>query len=125
MALIKELKCMINKNKLFSIAFLIALVFMLMSVYAFGQFIGSKYPTSAAHFRINPTEGPVPLTVQFTDKSTGSPTSWYWDFGDGTTSTLQNPVHSYNTAGTYIPILTASNVIGTSTKTSTVPITVT
>jgi YVTN family beta-propeller protein len=78
-----------------------------------------------AHFRINPTQGLVPLTVQFTDKTTGVPTSWYWDFGDGTDSTLQNPVHSYNTAGIYTPILAASNNYGTSTKTSTVPITVT
>jgi PKD repeat protein/C1A family cysteine protease len=78
-----------------------------------------------AHFRINPTQGPIPLTVQFTDKTTGEPTSWYWDFGDGTNSTLQNPVHSYNTAGIYTPILTASNVVGASTKISTVPIIVT
>jgi YVTN family beta-propeller protein len=94
---------------------------------AFGQFISGKNPTTVpdAHFRIDPTTGPVPLTVQFTDKTTGEPTSWYWDFGDGTTSTLQNPVHTYNTAGIYIPILTASNVVGTSTKISTVPITVT
>ena len=116
---------MINKNKLFSIVFLIALVFMLMSVYAFGQFIGSKYPTSAAHFRINATTGPAPLTVQFTDKTTGSPTAWYWVFGDGTTSNLQNPQHIYTQAGTYIPILAANSNYGTSTKTSTVPITVT
>jgi PKD repeat protein len=78
-----------------------------------------------AHFRINPTAGPVPLDVHFTDKCTESPTSWYWDFGDGTNSTLQNPEHIYNTAGIYAPILTASNVVGTSTKTSTVSITVT
>ena len=78
-----------------------------------------------AHFRINQTEGPVPLDVQFTDRTTGEPTSWYWDFGDGTNSTQQNPEHIYNTAGIYTPILTASNEVGTSTKVSTVPITVT
>ena len=78
-----------------------------------------------AHFRINQTEGPVPLDVQFTDRTTGEPTSWYWDFGDGTNSTQQNPEHIYNTAGIYTPILTASNEVGTSTKISTVPITVT
>jgi YVTN family beta-propeller protein len=79
----------------------------------------------SANFSINQTQGPVPFDVQFTDKTTGEPTSWYWDFGDGTNSNLQNPVHSYNTAGIYTPILTASNVVGSSTKTSTVPITVT
>ncbi len=76
-----------------------------------------------AHFRINPTDGLAPLTVQFTDRTTGGPTSWYWDFGDGTTSTLPNPEHTYNTAGIYTPILTASNEVGTSTKISTVTIT--
>ncbi len=75
-----------------------------------------------AHFRINATTGPVPLDVQFTDKTTGSPAEWYWVFGDGTTSNLQNPEHIYTQAGTYTPILAASNNYGTSTKTSTVPI---
>ena len=48
-----------------------------------------------------PTEGPVSLTVQFTDLSTGGPTSWSWDFGDGSTDTTQNPSHTYTVAGTY------------------------
>ena len=38
-----------------------------------------------------PTNGPAPLPVQFTDASTNSPTSWSWSFGDGATSTQQNP----------------------------------
>ena len=42
------------------------------------------------------------LVVTFTDTSSGSPTSWQWDFGDGTPiSNQQNPVHSYSDAGTY------------------------
>jgi len=41
------------------------------------------------------------LNIQFTDASTGSPTSWAWDFGDGSTSTAQNPSHTYASAGTY------------------------
>jgi len=52
---------------------------------------------SAFTFNSNPANG---LIIQFTDASTGSPTSWAWDFGDGTTSTQQNPSHTY-TAGTY------------------------
>lgn len=36
------------------------------------------------------------LTVLFTDQSTGNPTNWLWDFGDGSTSTEQNPIHYYN-----------------------------
>jgi PKD repeat protein len=62
------------------------------------------------------------LDIKFTDKSTGSPTSWYWDFGDGTNSTIQNPEHIYSKVGNYKVKLIASNNIGTSTITATVPI---
>lgn len=50
--------------------------------------------------------------VQFTDISTNIPTSWSWDFGDGQTSTLQNPSHSYTTNGTYTVTMTATNAYG-------------
>ena len=56
---------------------------------------------TAADFSVNPSQGPVPLTVKFTDKSTGSPKSWYWDFGDGTTSSEKNPSHVYGNSGIY------------------------
>jgi PKD repeat protein len=42
-----------------------------------------------------PLEGPPPQPFQFTDKSTGVITSWLWDFGDGTTSNEQHPLHTY------------------------------
>lgn len=54
-----------------------------------------------AYFTCNPLKGCIPLSVTFIDKSTGSPLSWFWDFGDGTTSTVQNPVHTYNDTGVY------------------------
>jgi hypothetical protein len=64
------------------------------------------------------------LTVTFNDTSTGSPTSWLWDFGDGTpTSSQQNPVHTYSAAGTYVVTLTARNSIGTSSASNLVQIT--
>jgi len=50
--------------------------------------------------------------VQFTDQSTNDPTDWMWDFGDGTTSTMQNPTHSYAEGGTYNVCLTAGNEFG-------------
>jgi Zn-dependent metalloprotease len=51
-------------------------------------------------------------TIQFTDKSSSSPTSWAWDFGDGTTATTQNPTHTYATSGKYTVKLTATNANG-------------
>jgi PKD repeat protein len=63
----------------------------------------------AASFISNQTTGPVPLTVQFTDKSTDQPTSWFWNFGDGTSSNLQNPVHTYTNNGTFTANLSAYN----------------
>ncbi|RSK44327.1 GEVED domain-containing protein [Hymenobacter perfusus] len=56
-------------------------------------------------------------TVQFTDQSQNGPTAWRWDFGDGTTSLLQNPSYQYTTAGTFTVTLTTSNSVGSNTKT--------
>ena len=69
-------------------------------------------PPLSADFTANVTSGPVPLAVQFTDTSTGVPTSWSWTFGDGGTSTLQNPVHTYTMTGTYQVALTVTNAEG-------------
>lgn len=70
-----------------------------------------------ADFTGNPTSGTAPLTVNFTDQSNNTPTSWQWEFGDGITSTIQNPVHTYNTDGSYSVSLTVSNDYGTDIKT--------
>ena len=67
-----------------------------------------------ANFTGTPRTGTVPHTVQFTDLSTGHPTAWFWQFGDGTTSTEQNPLKVYTTAGIYSISLNATNVAGTS-----------
>jgi PKD repeat protein len=64
------------------------------------------------------TSGTVPLLVSFTDMSTNSPTSWDWNFGDGSTSELQHPTHQYTSAGTYTVILTSGNDSGSRTTTS-------
>ncbi len=54
-----------------------------------------------ALFSGKPTTGTVPLSVQFTDESTGEITGYSWDFGDGATSTEQSPSHEYAMVGTY------------------------
>ena len=69
-----------------------------------------------ADFSGSPVSGNEPLTVTFTDLSTNNPTSWSWDFGDGATSTAQNPTHTYS-AGTYDVTLTATNAYGSNTVT--------
>ncbi len=57
------------------------------------------------------------LPIQFTDASSNVPTSWNWDFGDGTTSTEQNPVHTYAESGIYTITLEACNSLGCDTIT--------
>ncbi len=71
----------------------------------------------SSQFFASPSSGPFPLKVKFTDKSTGSPTSWYWKFGDGTTSTASNPTHTYSKAGKYTVSLSVKNAAGSNTKT--------
>ncbi|WP_301663561.1 GLUG motif-containing protein [Methanoculleus frigidifontis] len=66
-----------------------------------------------ANFTANVTAGMRPLTVQFADTSTGEPTFWSWSFGDGETSSEQNPVHTYTAAGAYTVNLTVTNAAGT------------
>lgn len=64
-----------------------------------------------ANFTLNPAMGcGIPHAVTFTDASGGADT-WLWDFGDGFTSTLQNPVHTYTATGTYTVTLTVTDTI--------------
>lgn len=62
------------------------------------------------------------LTAQFTDASSESPAFWSWDFGDGTTSSVQSPTHTYAAGGTYTVTLTVSNVAGSDSQTSAVTV---
>jgi PKD repeat protein len=73
------------------------------------------YARQFANFTATPTYGKIPLTVTFTDTSDTSPNRWLWNFGDGTNSTEQNPVHTYATAGTYNISLKAWNDLGSDT----------
>jgi len=75
--------------------------------------------TPAADFNASSTSGSAPLTVQFTDTSTEMPTAWSWDFGDGGSSVLENPTHTYDMPGTYSVSLTVTNEAGSDTVTKT------
>ncbi len=70
----------------------------------------------AANFSGNPTSGSAPLEVQFTDQSTGTITTWSWNFGDGQTSSAQNPVHTYDDPGTYTVSLTVTGPWGSDSE---------
>ena len=71
--------------------------------------LGSAKAQLRADFTANTTNGCAPIIVSFTDNSTGNPTSWKWDLGNGTNSFLQNPSVSYTTPGTYSIKLVISN----------------
>ena len=86
--------------------------------------VPSVAPLVAA-FSATPTSGTAPLTVTFTDASTGAPTTWAWTFDDGATSTAQSPSHTYAAAGTYTVVLTVTNAGGSDTETKAGYITVT
>ncbi len=77
-----------------------------------------------ANFSANDVTPTVSQNVTFTDMSTGNPTSWAWNFGDGNNSTLQNPVHAYTAGGTYTVTLTATNGVGNDAEVKTNYITV-
>nr|NQU89490.1 PKD domain-containing protein [Bacteroidota bacterium] len=71
-------------------------------------------PPIIAEFSADITAGSVPLSVQFTDETyISEPNEWFWNFGDGVTSTEQNPVHMYADPGTYTVSLTATGPEGT------------
>ena len=70
-------------------------------------------------FVANNTEIYLGDTIDFLDASIGEIVSWHWDFGDGTTDTVQNPIHIYQTPGTYTVTLIASDSSQTDTVTKT------
>ena len=78
---------------------------------------GSSNDPPVAAFVASSTSVEVGQSVQFTSQSTNNPTSYSWDFGDGTTSTLQNPTHTYNSEGNYDVSLTVVNNAGSDNET--------
>ena len=77
--------------------------------------VAVNVPPVVAAFTCTPVIGPAPLRVTCTDQSSGNPTAWSWQFGDGRTSSTQNPTHVYSAQGMYTVTLTASKPGGSST----------
>ncbi|MGE4618377.1 MAG: S8 family serine peptidase [Planctomycetota bacterium] len=83
-------------------------------------FVGSSPPPPAApvaDFSATPTSGEAPVVVSFSDGSTGDVTSYAWNFGDGGSSTAQNPSHTYTSAGSYTVTLTVTGPGGSDSAT--------
>ena len=70
---------------------------------------GMVNPLLSADFSADVTIGNVPFDVQFSNQTTGMPTSIFWDFGDGSTSTDSNPIHTYTVEGLYTVKLLVSD----------------
>jgi PKD repeat protein len=95
-----------------------------------GAGYGGPIPPPVAAFTGNGVVAPstlsgvAPFTVVFRDTSGGNPTSWYWEFADGTTSSLQDPLgHEFENPGTYIVTMTATNSAGSSSETQSITVT--
>lgn len=82
-------------------------------------YIQVGFPPPVADFTATPVTGGSPLTVQFTDTSSNQPTTWFWSFGDSSSSTLQNPQHTFTTGITnsFTVLLLVTNSGGTGVKT--------
>jgi len=72
-------------------------------------------PPPVAGFQGTPTAGVAPLTVAFTDQSSGVADAWSWEFGDGASSTARHPTHAYAQPGSYDVRLTAAGPGGEDT----------
>jgi uncharacterized repeat protein (TIGR03803 family) len=90
------------------------------SAYANCSFALQYVPGTTVPFTADPTNGLVPLTVQFNcgavDSESNAIISWLWNFGDGTTTNIQNPAHIYTEVGTNLVTLTATNINGTAVQ---------
>ncbi len=75
-----------------------------------------------ASFIFSPSSPTTGQNIIFSNTSSGSPDSWSWNFGDNTTSTLNNPTHIYSSSGSYTVTLIVSNTSGSDTKSRTVPV---
>jgi parallel beta-helix repeat protein len=80
------------------------------------DYITVTVPKPVAGFTANPVKGSVPLTVSFTDQSTGIISDWAWDFGEGSTSTEQHPEHTFADTGSFTITLTVTGPGGADTK---------
>lgn len=85
--------------------------------------VGTPTNVPVANFTHAPTSPTPGGNIAFSDLSTGNPTAWAWNFGDGTTSTQRNPVKAFALVGSYVVQLTATNSVGSGTVQRTIIVT--
>lgn len=90
-----------------------------------GTHVITMYTPVQAGFTAWPTSGVAPLTVAFTNTSTGDFAASLWDLGDGITTTLPSPTHTYGVGGVYTVTLSVSGPGGTDAESKAALITVT
>lgn len=73
--------------------------------------VGSQFPDVGADFTFTPQTGLPPVNVVFTNTTTNG-VSYVWDFGNGSTSTLQDPTNTYSTGGAYVITMVATDING-------------
>lgn len=83
---------------------------------------GTVVSIPIAQFTTDKTMGFAPCAVQFTDNSLNLPVSWYWDFGDGGSSTLQNPPYTFTQGGEFSVVFTATNAAGSNSFTKNISV---
>ena len=81
-----------------------------------------EYGPLTCNFRAEPVSGTVPLTVNFTDQSSGYITHWLWEFGDGSISTEQNPSHTYTEPSIYTVTLIIEGPSGNDSATAVIEV---
>src|SRR5262245_6816332 len=79
--------------------------------------LGAQAPVALFTTDPNPAAGGAPLSVQFLDRSTGTISTWAWDFGDGSISSEQNPLHVFTLLQAFDVSLTVSGPLGSNTIT--------
>jgi len=104
-----------NFNFFILICFYIVLISIITPVYSDSN-ISKSIGSPVADFTSTLSSGTAPFSTQFIDRSGNNVAKWLWDFGDGTTSTIQNPSHVYSKIGVYTVTLTVSNSVSSDSK---------
>lgn len=109
-------------NKIFTLSLVFSTVLFLILTDFYCSVGESTNNSLTASFTFSPSSPVAGQAVQFTDTSTGSPTSWQWNLGDGANSTAQNPTHTYSTVSSYNVALRISNDSGSNSTSRTITV---